>query len=427
MSVLHTVKKRKAKSRILGPVKVVQREDYDDLDLDAKVEFIRNLAQLGLLHVQELLNENLLALAGPRHARGDQWAGSRHGSNPGSVFLSGQRLPVKVPRVRGPEGEIPLEAYQGLHERGTEADETLLKRVMYGISCRNYEAAAEDIPGAIGLSSSTVSRRFVAASAAQLRAFQERDLSGEDLVAMFLDGKSFADDMMVVALGIRMTGEKVFLGFVQTDTENEKVLTPFLRSLVTRGLDISEGLLVVIDGSKGLRSSINKAFRGRAVVQRCMWHKRENIVSYLAKSEQAFWRRRLQMALERPTEAEARRQLMLLHKELEDKNQSAAASLMEGLEEIMTLHRLGVYGVLGRSFKTTNCIESVNSAVETICAKVDSWKNSSQKERWLVVALLDIEPRLRKVMGYKHLSKLRAAIKRELGIGAEKQAVEKAA
>jgi putative transposase len=183
----------------------------------------------------------------------------------------------------------------------------------------------------------------------------------------------------------------------------------------------------VNDGSKGLRSSINKAFRGRAVVQRCMWHKRENIVSYLAKSEQAFWRRRLQMALERPTEAEARRQLMLLHKDLEEKNQSAAASLMEGLEEILTLHRLGVYGVLGRSFKTTNCIESVNSAVETICAKVDSWKSLSQKERWPVVALLDIEPRLRKVMGYKHLSKLRAAIKREMGIGAEKQAVEKAA
>lgn len=198
MSVLHVVKKRKPKSRVLGKVEIARREDFEDLNLDSKVEFIRNLAQLGMLHVQELLNENLLALAGPRHARGDQWAGSRHGSNPGSVFLAGQRLPVKVPRVRGSEGEIPLEAYQALHERGTQADEVLLKRVLYGISCRNYEVAAEAIPGAIGLSSSTVSQRFVAASAAQLRSFQERDLTGEDIVALFLDGKAFADDMMVV-------------------------------------------------------------------------------------------------------------------------------------------------------------------------------------------------------------------------------------
>jgi transposase-like protein len=424
MSVLHVVKKRKPKSRVLGQVKVVRREDFDDLDLNAKIEFIRNMAQVGMLHVQEMLDENLLALAGPRHARGDEWAGSRHGSNPGSVFLAGQRLPVKVPRVRGPEGEITLEAYQALHERGTQADEVLLKRVLYGISCRNYEAAAEAIPGAIGLSSSTVSRQFVAASAAQLRSFQERDLSGEDIVALFLDGKAFADDMMVVALGIRITGEKVFLGFVQTDTENEKVLTPFLRSLLSRGLDISKGLLVVLDGSKGLRSSVKKAFRGRAVVQRCMWHKRENIVSYLAKSEQVFWRRRLQLALDRPTEAEARRQLMSLHKELEEKNQSAAASLMEGLEEILTLHRLGVYGVLGRSFKTTNCIESVNARVEERCLKIDSWKNSSQKERWLVTALLDIEPRMHRVMGHRHLSKLRAAIMCELKVEAVERSSE---
>ena len=244
---------------------------------------------------------------------------------------------------------------------------------------------------------------------------------------MFLDGKAFADDMMVVALGIRITGEKVFLGFVQTDTENEKVLTPFLRSLLSRGLDISKGLLVVIDGSKGLRSAVNKAFRGRAVVQRCMWHKRENIVSYLAKAEQAFWRRRLQLAFERPTEAEARRQLMSLHKELEEKNQSAAASLMEGLEDILTLHRLGMYALLGRSFKTTNCLESVNAAVEKRCAKVNSWKNSLQKQRWLATSLLDIEPRLRRVMGHHHLSKLRMAIKRELQIGADERASENVA
>jgi transposase-like protein len=311
---------------------------------------------------------------------------------------------------------VPLRAYAALHGGGGALDETLLRRVLYGISCRNYEAAAVAIPGAIGLSSSTVSRRFVDASAAQLRAFQERDLRGEDLVALFLDGKTFADTTLVLAMGVRATGEKRFLGFVETDTENAAVLTPFLRSLVERGLDLAPGLLVIVDGAKGLRAAVRKAFAGRARVQRCQWHKRENVVRYLPKREQASWRRRLQRAYERPTYAEARAALEALATELDAKNQSAAASLAEGMEETLTLHRLGVYGVLGRSLKTTNCLESVNAGVEERCAKVDCWKTSGQRHRWLATALLDIEPRLRKIRGYAYLPSLRAALQRDLQI-----------
>ena len=154
--------------------------------------------------------------------------GRRHGSNPGTVGLGGQRVPIRVPQVRSIEGgEIPLRCYEAV-SHGGEVNDLLLKRVLYGISCRNYEAAAEAIPGAIGLSSSTVSRGFVQASAAKLREMQERDLTGEDVVALFLDGKTFAEATMVVALGITLCGEKRFLGFVETDTENAQVLTPFL-------------------------------------------------------------------------------------------------------------------------------------------------------------------------------------------------------
>ncbi len=203
---------------------------------------------------------------------------------------------------------------------------------------------------------------------------------------------------------------------METDTENERVLTPFLRSLLERGLDISQGLLVVVDGSKGLRAAVRQAFRNRALVHRCQWHKRENVVSYLSKSEQVSWRQRLQRAYNRPEYKEAFAAIQKIHSELEERNQSAAASLEEGLEETLTLHRLGVYGVLGRSLKTTNCLESVNALVEERCAKVDHWKNSSQRQRWLATALADIEPRLRKVMGYRHLPMLREALKRELKI-----------
>ena len=261
-----------------------------------------------------------------------------------------------------------------------------------------------------------MSRGFIQASAAQLRAFQERDLSGEDVVAVFLDGKTFADTTMVIALGITMAGEKRFLGFVETDTENATVLTPFLRSLVERGLDLSQGILVILDGGKGLRTAVRKAFRNRALVHRCQWHTRENVVSHLAKHEQAAWRQRLQRAYNRPDYAEALGALETLLGELDERNQSAAGSLAEGLDETLTLHRLGVYAVLGRSFKTTNCLESVNALVEDRCAKVDYWQTSSQRHRWLATALLDIEPRLRKVRGYRHLPTLRDALKRELKI-----------
>ena len=264
MSVLRAVRKRK-KVRKLGAIDIIRREAYADLELDAKVELIRALVPLGLLHVQELLDQEVTALAGARYARKDESVeGRRHGSNPGTVGLAGQRVPIRVPRIRHIAGsEIPLRSYEAM--RGDrDVDDLLLRRVLYGISCRNYEAAAEVIPGAIGLSSSTVSRGFIQASAAQLRAFQERDLSGEDVVAVFLDGKTFADATMVIALGITLTGEKRFLGFVETDTENATVLTPFLRSLVERGLDLSQGVLVILDGGKGLRTAVRKAFRNRA-------------------------------------------------------------------------------------------------------------------------------------------------------------------
>jgi transposase-like protein len=419
---------RRKKSRRLGAATVMERADYTGLDLDTKVALIQQLIPLGLMHVQETLAAEVEELAGVRHARKtDAEAGCRYGSNPGSVRLGGQRLRVRVPRVRGEDGEIPLRSYQTLHTGGGAVDEDLLRRVLYGISCGNYERAAETVPGAIGLSGSSVSRSFVAASAAQLKAFQERDLSGEDCVALFLDGKTFADATMVIALGITMTGEKRVLGFIETGTENATVLSSFLRSLLARGLDISPGLLVIIDGGKGLRSAVRKVFAKRALVQRCTWHKRENVVSYLPQRDQVSWRRRLQRAMDRPTYDEARSALDHLVAELDGINQSAAASLREGRDEILTLHRLGVYSKLGRSFKTTNCLENINGLVEERCAKVDCWKNSNQRHRWLATALIDIEPRLRTVTGYRHLGALRQALQQELGIDVNTVVMAKAA
>jgi putative transposase len=424
---MRSLYRRRKKSKRLERVERMSREEFETMALDSRVELIRNLIPIGLMHIFEELDKEVTTLCGERYERkNEDVVRRRHGSNPGSVRLGGQKVGIQVPRVRGERSEIPLRSYGELQEE-TAANNLLLRRVLYGISCRNYEKAAESIPGALGLSSSSVSRSFVKSSTTKLKEFQERDLSTEQYVALFIDGKTFAEDTMVIALGVTEGGEKRPLGFVQTETENQTAMSDFLRELLGRGLEISEGILVVIDGSKGLRSAVRKVFNKRAVVQRCMWHKRENVLGYLPKQQRVWWRRRLQRAYDQPTYSEASTELKRIQRELEQVNQSAARSLAEGLEETLTLHRLGVYSVLGQSFKTTNCIESINALVEERCAKVDSWRNSSQKHRWLAVTLLDVEGRLRRVKGYRHLSKLREALRRELRIGVGSSQSEKVA
>ena len=407
------------KSKVLGEPEPVSPEDFAAMEIDAKVELIQALIPLGLMVIADGLEEEVTRLVGARYERGGgQPHLARYGSNRTSVRLAGQRVPIGVPRVRNlAEGkEVPLELHRALRASPGVVDEVLLRRVLYGLSCRDYEACAQAVPGAIGLSASTVSRRFVEASAARLRELQERELSGLDVVALVLDGKTFADDTLVAALGVTLDGRKVMLGFVQASTENASVVASFLRDMLSRGLDIGQGILVVLDGSPGLRAGVRQAFGDKAVVHRCQWHKRKNVLGYLAKSEQAWWKKRLQRAYERPTYEEAKAAFAAIRSDLEARNLSALRSLDEGFEETLTLHRLGVFPQLGISLKTTNGLESVFSQVESRTGRVSHWRNSSQKQRWLAAALLDIEGRLRRIRGYRHLPRLREALRRELGL-----------
>jgi transposase-like protein len=255
-----------------------------------------------------------------------------------------------------------------------------------------------------------MSRRFKRASAKKLAELKERDLSEYDLVTLFLDGKTFGEDEIVIALGVMLAGRKVVLGFVQTPTENAMVCSAFLRSLLDRGLKVGAGLLCVTDGAKGLRKAVGQVLGHPALVQRCQWHKRENVLRYLAVSKQATFRRKLQAAYDQPTYAGAKAALRRVRADLKLLNASAVQSLDEGLEETLTLHQLGLAKELGRSFRTTNCIENVNALVAGRTDKVTCWRNADQKHRWLATALLDIEPRLRAVSGYKHLMRLRTAL-----------------
>jgi transposase-like protein len=382
------------------------------LELDSRVEVIQALIPLGLEAVNDLLQQEVTALAGQRYSRADGQRGyARWGCQRGSVYLADQKVALTVPRVRNRlrGHEVPLSTYQAL--RGPRrAEEAAVRKILKGLSCRAYESCVEPIAETFGLKASSLSRRFKRASSRKLAELQERDLSGYNLVALFLDGKTFGDDKMLIGLGTTLDGHKVVLGFVQTATENEKVCSAFLRSLLDRGLRLDRGILCVLDGSKGLRKAVDKVLGDTAAVQRCEWHKRENVVRYLPVSKQATFRRKLQAAYDQPTYAAAKAALKRVRSELSLLNQSAVASLDEGFEETLTLHRLGLVKELGRSFRTTNCIENVNALVGQRTDKVDCWRNSDQKHRWLATALLDIEPRLRRVCGCKHLVRLRAAL-----------------
>jgi len=400
-----------------GKCKGIPGGVFDRETVDAKVTLIQALIPLALQAVHEALDAEVTALAGARYEREGRLPGHvRWTKQPGSVYLGEQKLPVRVTRVRNQltNKEVPLVTYQKLQEpRGL--DEGLFRRVLVGLSCGRYRECAEAVPEAFGLSRAAVSRRFVRASSRRLKALLERDLTTHDFVAVFLDGKSLAGEALVIAVGITLQGEKVLLGIVQTVTENTRVLTEFLRTLVARGLRLDPGLMWIIDGGKGLRAAIRAVGGETAVVQRCQWHKRENVVSYLPQHRQPAVRAQLQAAYRQSSYAAAHAQLHQLGQILARENPSAAASLQEGLEETLTLHRLGLVEPLARSFATTNVLESINAQVERVIRRVTRWQAGDQKLRWVASALLDLEPRLRRVKGYRALPQLRAALQRTMG------------
>jgi transposase-like protein len=405
----------KNQRRAIQEVQTSMLVDDGTMTTPASVAMIQALIPLGLKAVEESLRAEVNELAGPRYQRADGRPGVvRWGKQLGSIYLADQKVGITVPRVRDRVAgvERPLATYvQFQTPRGQDVG--LFRRVLGGLSCREYEAAAEAVPEAFGLARSSVSRRFIRASARALQQLQERRLDDAEWLVLVLDGKTFAGDQLVVALGVTSTGEKRILGLVQTATENQRVIAAFLRELGTRGFPLDRPLLVVLDGAKGLRAAVQHVF-GEVPVQRCQWHKRENVVSYLAKSDQATWRRKLQAAYAHPAYADAKDALQRLHRQLRLVNASAAASLAEGLEETLTLHRLNVFPELGVSFKTTNLIESVMARLEAKTRRITHWRTSDQKLRWTAAALSAMERQFRRVKHHRHLRLLKRALQERI-------------
>lgn len=392
-------------------------EDLIAAPIDLQLMMMETASEVLRLLATTLMREEVRQLAGERYQRHKPHDGRyvRWGSNPGSVRVGAERMPVSVPRVRDQHHgqEQPLRTYQTLHD-GTDPGPQVAEAILLGIAQRDYERVARTAADAFSLSQSTVSRHFTEEATRALEELETRGLGDEQYLAIWMDGKQLRGRHVVIAIGLTTDGRKQVLGFVEASTENAKAVKGLLRSLIQRGLDFSEGLLVITDGSKGLRSAARATFGGYAVLQRCHWHKRENVVSYLSKTEAPLWRERLRDALDAPTEPLARTALEGYVDELRPINRQAATSLEEGLEELLTLHRLGIQGRLGRHLRTTNVIESVNARIETQLRKIKRYVSSDQRQQWTAMALLDAERRFRRVDNHRHLPLLKQALLRHI-------------
>lgn len=384
---------------------------------DVKLTMLQRSTEVIRVLAASILEEEVRSLAGERYARQKPHGGRyvRWGSNPGSIRLGAERVPVEVPRVRNQEqgAERPLDAYQQMHD-GADPSPEMAEAILLGLAQRDYERVARTTADSFGLSQSTVSRRFTDEAAQALQELESRDLSDGTYVALWLDGKQLRGRQVVICLGATKTGQKRVLGFVEASTENAAAVKGLLRRLIDNGLDFSGGLLVVTDGSKGLRAAAESTFGRYAVLQRCHWHKRENVLGYLPKGLQPEWRERLRTAMNELSLARAEEALTACVGDLRPISRHAAQSLEEGLGEVLTIHRLGLKGTLRRHLRTTNMIESLNAQVEDRLGKIKRYVSSEQRCQWVALALLEAETRMRRLDGYRHLPLLQQALHRHI-------------
>lgn len=367
--------------------------------------------ELGLLVASAILEDEVTRLCGRRYERQPGRSHTRHGRQPGVVMLGGQKLPIERPRVRAAAGggEVRLEAYAQLQSPDA-MPRAALRRMVRGVSTREYEQVVDMARDGFGVARSSVSRGFVRASAADVKVLAERRFDGERFAVVMIDGVEYAGETMVVALGITEDGTKRVLGLRQGATENAVVGTALLEDLRERGLQTGRPTLFVLDGAKALHAAVTRVWGANAVIQRCQVHKRRNLKAHVPEKHWPELERRLSEAYHETNYATAKASLEGTARWLERLNADAAASLREGLEETLTVVRLGVPGSLRRTLATTNPIESTLSVTRRVTARVTRWRDGDMRRRWCVAGLLRAEEKFRRVKGHRAMSALLKAL-----------------
>lgn len=343
----------------------------------------------------------------PTDPKIQKWA-----SQPGSVYIGDQKVKVERPRLRGPEGEIQLKSYQQLKQRGQFSEE-LLASVLSGVSGRRYNETVDQAAEAFGVSKSSVSRHIVEATGNQLKEFNERDLSDFSPFAVFMDTIHRGGKAFIVALGINPEGEKRNLGFWEGATENNEICKELLAGLEARGLRLSKKVIFITDGGKGVIKALRDKYGKHLIHQRCTIHKDRNIQKHLPKKYRKQAHELFARAIALTSYKDAKEELIKLKKWLSGINASAAASLEEAIDEILTVHRLKVPPLLRKTLHTTNPIESMFSVVRKSEHNIKRYRNSKMAQRWLGSILLNGEKRFRKIKGFLQITSVVADIEKQ--------------
>jgi putative transposase len=375
---------------------------------------------VGLGVLSEMMAEEVDEVCGPKGKHNPDRTAYRHGTDDGTVTLGGRRVEVERRRMRTKDGdeEVPLRTYQHFADRDPLA-RVVLERMLAGVSTRRYRRTQEPVGEQVeakarSTSKSAVSRTFKERTKRALEQLMSRSLADMRLAAMMIDGLELQGRMMIVVLGITTEGVKVPLGLWEGDTENATVVTALLSDLVDRGLDPGQGMLFTIDGSKALRKAIRKVFGEHVPVQRCIWHKERNVMDHLPESARPAVKARLRRAWRETDYDRALEQLKRLAAELDRTHPGAAGSLREGMEETLTVIKLGITGKLRRTLERTNPCESMIECVRRTQRNVKRWRDGEMALRWTAAGMLEAEKQFRKVIGYTQLPQLAIAIERRL-------------
>ena len=371
----------------------------------------------GLQVMTQMMEADVDAVAGPKGKHDRARSAVRHGRAAGSVTLGGRRVPVDRPRVRAADGtgELPVPSYD-LFSSTELLGRLAMEKMLAGLSTRRYPVGLEPVGEQVeqtarSTSKSAVSRRFVAQTETALADLLATDLSQLQLVALMVDGVHFAEHLCVVALGIDSSGIKHPLAVVEGSTENTTLVRGLLVGLRERGLDTTRPILAVLDGAKALLAAVREVF-DRPVIQRCQLHKIRNVTDKLPQHMRPVVTRRMKTAYAADTELEARAALELLAKELDRTRPGAAGSLREGLDETLTVIRLGVPPTLARSLRTTNPVESMIEICREHARNVKRWQNGQMALRWCAAGMVEAAGQFRRIKGHLHLPKLVAALER---------------
>lgn len=359
----------------------------------------------GRATIEAVLTLSAQQTAGPKHPGKAGGEITWYGRQKATIGLAERKLRVDKPRLRrkgkGPDKEVPIPAYEAMLDN-TPLGRRMLEILLSGISTRNYQRVLPAMAETVGVSKSAVSRQGIEASEQTLKDLCERRFDDKDILIVYLDGIQFGQTHVIVALGVDNEGHKHVLGLREGSSENATVVKDLLTDVVARGLDPKRRRLFVIDGSKALRAAIDEVFGGKNPIQRCRNHKIRNVLDYLPKDQHDNVRSAMKAAFQLPAEKGIAK-LKKLAQWFEQDHPHAKASLLEGLEEMFTINRLGLPGDLRRCLGTTNIIESPNAGIRQRTGRVTHWRDGRMVLRWTAASLLSMEKRMRRIMGYQQL------------------------